>query len=79
MFIPIVFFFFRKREREAEIAVEEEVKAKKEWQKQWDVSSFPLVKRRFAPFTYYVMTCFDLCWHVLVFIRCCFSLFSLLS
>jgi len=26
----------RKREREAEIAVEEEVKAKKEWQKQWD-------------------------------------------
>ena len=30
----------RKREREAEIAEEEEVKAKKEWQKQWDVSLF---------------------------------------
>ena len=36
---PYGLCFNRKREREAEIAVEEEVKAKKEWQKQWDVSA----------------------------------------
>ena len=39
-YLILSFVYVRKREREAEIAVEEEVKAKKEWQKQWEVSVY---------------------------------------